>query len=213
MSLPGSNPARFVELEFPPANGPILDRFRSYHQVAVGMTITAAEVIALFNATFADERTVLVAGPGEPFYRAWQDDRPAEVIFAHGFVASAFHEIAHWCIAGRQRRSQDDFGYWYLPDGRDADQQAAFEQVEDRPQALEWAFHVAAGTQFHISMDNLGGPALDPEPFTLAVLRAADGYRRHGYPPRAQRWIDALAGALCRSGPPGGGHWQRCEIG
>lgn len=157
------------------------------------MTITAAAVIDLFNTTFADERTILVAGDGEPLYTPWRDDQPAQVIFAHGFVASAFHEIAHWCIAGRQRRTKVDFGYWYRPDGRTASEQAEFETVEDRPQALEWAFHVAAGTRFHISMDNLGGPVLDPGPFTEAVITAAAVYGRNGYPPRGQRWIDALA--------------------
>ena len=55
------------------------------------------------------------------------------IIFARGFYASALHEpeIAHWCIAGEQRRLLElittDYGYWYEPDGRDAITQAAFE--------------------------------------------------------------------------------------
>ncbi len=36
------------------------------------------------------------------------------------FFASALHEISHWCVAGKARREQVDFGYWYCPDGRDA---------------------------------------------------------------------------------------------
>ncbi|MDI8993212.1 elongation factor P hydroxylase, partial [Salmonella enterica subsp. enterica serovar Anatum] len=26
------------------------------------------------------------------------------IVFAHGFYASALHEISHWCIAGKARR-------------------------------------------------------------------------------------------------------------
>ncbi len=33
-----------------------------------------------------------------------------------------------------------DLGYWYAPDGRIEEQQALFEQVEIKPQAIEWLF-------------------------------------------------------------------------
>ncbi len=39
----------------------------------------------------------------------------------------------HWCIAGKARRNRVDFGYWYCPDGRDAQTQSQFEDVEVKP--------------------------------------------------------------------------------
>ena len=100
-----------------------------------------AWLITVFNDCFvASERTELIGGAEEPFYRSWHNDCLAQVIFTRDYRSSALHEIAHWCIAGKERRKQDDFGYWYAPDGRSTDQQLAFEQVEVRPQAVEWAF-------------------------------------------------------------------------
>lgn len=53
---------------------------------------------------------------------------------------SALHEISHWTIAGAKRRLLPDLGYWYAPDGRTKEQQDLFEQVEIKPQAIEWLF-------------------------------------------------------------------------
>lgn len=69
------------------------------------------------------------------------------------------HEISHWCIAGAQRRILPDLGYWYAPDGRTAEQQRLFEQVEVKPQALEWLFAQACLRPFRVSLDNLTGAA------------------------------------------------------
>ncbi|MEA7548766.1 elongation factor P hydroxylase, partial [Salmonella enterica subsp. enterica serovar Anatum] len=44
-----------------------------------------------------------------------------------------WYEISHWCIAGKARRELVDFGYWYCPDGRDAQTQSQFEDVEVKP--------------------------------------------------------------------------------
>jgi len=79
------------------------------------------------------------------------------VIFAHGFYASALHEVAYWCIAGEKRRQLVDYGYWYCPDGRDIQTQHQFENVEIKPQALEWLFCVASDFPFNVSCDNLQG--------------------------------------------------------
>ena len=57
------------------------------------------------------------------------------------------------------RRKQVDYGYWYEPDGRDHVQQQAFEQVEVKPQALEWLMALACGVPFEVSCDNLNGSA------------------------------------------------------
>lgn len=92
---------------------------------------------------------------GEPEYFPIQNGMPARIEFAHGFFASALHEISHWCIAGEARRRLPDFGYWYAPDGRTEKQQQAFERVEIKPQALECLFTLACNRSFEVSQDNL----------------------------------------------------------
>ena len=150
-------------------------------------------LIALFNQTFADFNTKLVLGNDEPVYLpASETCHYHQVVFAHGFFSSALHEIAHWCIAGDARRLQEDYGYWYCPDGRDAKQQAKFENVEIKPQAIEWAFTEAAGRKFQVSTDNLNGTQPDREGFTKNVEAQLKAYRQQGFPPRAQRFITAL---------------------
>ncbi len=156
------------------------------------------DLIALFSRLFAGERTVLVRGDGEPCYRPWgPGGEPAEVVFAHGFFASALHEVAHWCIAGAARRALPDYGYWYRPDGRTAEEQREFEHVEVKPQALEWIFSVAAGTAFHFSADNLdaGGAVASPAwiRFQESVAARARAYATHGLPPRAAPFAAALS--------------------
>jgi elongation factor P hydroxylase len=151
------------------------------------------KLIALFNQTFGDFNTKLVLGGDEPVYLpASESCHYHQVVFAHGFFSSALHEIAHWCIAGEARRLQEDYGYWYCPDGRDAKQQAVFEHVEVKPQAIEWAFTEAAGRRFQVSTDNLNGAQPDREGFTKNVEAQLNAYRHHGFPPRAQRFISAL---------------------
>ena len=154
----------------------------------------ADDLIRLFNDTFADtENTVLVKGDDEPLYLPADDEHPRNrVIFAHGFFASALHEIAHWCIAGKARRRRIDYGYWYRPDGRDAEEQAEFEQVEAKPQAIEKAFSEACGKPFEVSIDNLSGVSVDRARFEARVEIALEHYRRHGFPRRAQRFIEVL---------------------
>ena len=112
-------------------------------------------LINLFNALFIDQHVVLVRSNGEPEYFPAQNTHPARIEFAHGFFASALHELSHWCVAGDARRRLPDFGYWYAPDGRTAAQQQAFERVEIKPQALECLFTLACGRQFQVSQDNL----------------------------------------------------------
>ncbi len=109
----------------------------------------------IFNALFCHRNTVLVRGGDEPEYLAATHTTPAQIIFAHGYFASALHEIAHWCLAGQARRQLNDFGYWYCPDGRDAQTQARFEKVEIRPQAIECLLTLATGRYFYVSQDNL----------------------------------------------------------
>lgn len=154
------------------------------------------DLISLFNSGLgANYNTQLVKGDDEPLYRP-ADERCGyhQIIFAHGYYASALHEIAHWCIAGKARRLLEDFGYWYLPDGRDLQQQSEFEQVEVKPQAVEWAFCVAANKGFTVSADNLNGVDADTATFKRAVYQQVLIYLEHGFPARAQAFIESLAG-------------------
>lgn len=161
----------------------------------MNLTHRYQDIIQIFNQCFADSfRTQVVKGEGDPIYLpAEHDGGFHQVVFAHGFFASALHEIAHWCIAGPQRRLRQDYGYWYSPDGRDTAQQHAFEQVEIKPQALEWMFSVAAGFPFYISCDNLdGGYEPDRARFQQRVHQQVIDYLTHTIPERAGIFLHAL---------------------
>ncbi|MCC2605906.1 elongation factor P hydroxylase [Planctobacterium marinum] len=144
------------------------------------------DLIGIFNQCFASYNTRLVKGDGEPVYLP-ADDACAwhRIEFAHGYFSSGLHEIAHWCIAGEQRRQLVDYGYWYCPDGRNQEQQAAFEKVEVKPQALEWCFSVACGLKFRVSTDNLNGAPVDRFAFQDKVLHQVEFYLQQGLPARA----------------------------
>lgn len=114
------------------------------------------------------------------------------MIFAHGFYASALHEIAHWCVAGARRRELVDFGYWYKPDGRSADEQAEFERVEVRPQAFEWLMSCAAGKRFHFSADNLSAELGASDQFQQNVLTTVHQLLDTGLPERLGKLVHAL---------------------
>ncbi|AWL29734.1 hypothetical protein A7P53_12790 [Acinetobacter defluvii] len=118
-------------------------------------------LILHFNQWFSHLNVQLVRGDFEPEYFPATKDMPARIQFAHGYFNSALHEISHWTIAGEQRRLLPDLGYWYAPDGRSAEQQALFEQVEIKPQAIEWLFAQAFGRKFRVSLDNLTGEGGD----------------------------------------------------
>ncbi|UAA37509.1 elongation factor P hydroxylase [Paraneptunicella aestuarii] len=151
-------------------------------------------LIALFDEVFFHQyNTRLVKGDNEPIYLPADEQHSYHrIVFAHGFFASALHEIAHWCVAGAERRKLVDFGYWYCPDGRSAEQQAEFEKVEIKPQALEWCFSVAAGFPFKVSVDNLSGEAGDRFAFQETVYQQVKAYMQQGLPKRAQMFVDGL---------------------
>lgn len=160
------------------------------------MTHQIADLMTLFDRTFYHSfNTRLIKGDDEPVYLpANEHNSYHQIVFAHGYFSSALHEIAHWCLAGEARRQLEDFGYWYLPDGRDANQQAVFEQVEIKPQAIEWALSVAAKCIFNVSADNLNGQAEpDIQGFSAKVYQQVKYYLTHGFPPRAQQFIEVLA--------------------
>lgn len=158
------------------------------------MQHTPEQAVKLFNALFIPtHNTQLVCCASEPIYRPADAEHPHHrIIFAHGFFASALHEIAHWCVAGKERRQLEDFGYWYEPDGRNAERQAEFEKVEVKPQALEWIFSRSADFQFHFSADNLSAEVGASETFKKAVYAQVQRYLTTGLPKRAKMWSDAL---------------------
>jgi len=156
---------------------------------------SVADLVDLFNRLFESvENTRLVRGGAEPVYLpASKDCHYHQVVFAHGFFSSALHEVAHWCLAGRERRLQLDYGYWYAPDGRDQQQQIEFEHVEIKPQALEWILSRSCGKRFRVSTDNLNGTESDSMPFKIAVYQQVQDYCREGLPVRAKVLCEQLS--------------------
>jgi elongation factor P hydroxylase len=159
-------------------------------------------IIKIFNGLFINnENTVLVGGANEPLYiPSLSPEKPHQLFFRENFVSSALHEIAHWCIAGKQRRLQQDFGYWYQPDGRTVDEQAKFESMEVKPQALEWIFSNACGQKFNPSADNLNAcedDNADDIHFKQALIKQARQWcKSQQLPPRAKIFIEALTKEL-----------------
>ncbi len=147
-----------------------------------------------FNQHFKHLGVILSPGADEPFYQAPNKDKQSVIFSNQDFFSSALHEIAHWCIAGPERQKLDDYGYWYEPDGRNHEQQAAFYQVEIRPQAIEWAFHLAANCAFKFSLDNLNNqPCFELETnFKRNVYAQLQDYFLNGFPASAQAVIQLL---------------------
>lgn len=169
-----------------------------------------APLIALFDGLFAETfNTLLRRAPEEPLYlpagmrltqtgergdddeREERESRHHRIYLARGFFSSALHEVSHWCIAGAARRLKEDYGYWYAPDGRDTEQQTAFESVEVAPQALEMLFHAAVDKPFHVSVDNLE-LEVDRDAFAQRVTQRAAEYEQNGMPARAAAFCHAL---------------------
>jgi len=151
------------------------------------------DLITLFNHTFSVPfNTVLIAGEDEPVYLpADAQNRQHRIEFAHCFYASALHEIAHWLVAGEERRLLVDYGYWYAPDGRDAKLQAEFEKVEITPQAIEWVLAASCGFKFDVSVDNLSGISIDRLSFKHKVHEKVMHYLQNGFSERTISLINA----------------------
>ncbi|MBK7950585.1 MAG: elongation factor P hydroxylase [Deltaproteobacteria bacterium] len=162
-------------------------------------SLGAADLERIFRDCFFEPyATVLEGGSPEPLYlpSAEPEHLPHRILYREDYFASALHEIAHWCLAGPERRLQEDYGYWYRPDGRSAEEQAEFERAEARPQALEWIFSDACRFDFHLSADNLAGALGPSDRFEAAVRLARAAYLAEGLPERAERFRAALARAV-----------------
>lgn len=161
--------------------------------------VSAELLVTLFNQLFLNSyNTCLEAGGDEPIYLPVSDDcdypcKHHRLIFRSDYVSSAFHEISHWCVAGEKRRQLEDFGYWYNPDGRTETQQRTFENVEIKPQAMEWIFSVAAGHKFNISADNLAADIGASEAFVKSVVEQARAWCSSPMPKRAAALVTALS--------------------
>jgi elongation factor P hydroxylase len=153
------------------------------------------DLINLFKDCFFENyNTLLVKGGDEPLYTPQNDKNPHNYIFfAKGYYASALHEIAHWLIAGNERRKLEDFGYWYEPDGRSGENQMLFQSVEVKPQALEWILSKAANFRFFISNDNLDNRQEDNEVFKNAIYAQVKYYCQNGLPQRAKIFRENLS--------------------
>lgn len=162
-----------------------------------------ADLVYLFDRCFKnDYHTILMGGASEPLYQpAVTNDSYHIIYFSYDYFSSALHEIAHWCIAGDMRRRQVDYGYWYEPDGRNAEQQQAFELAEIKPQAIERAFSEACLKSFRVSVDNLNGQqdinesqqVAHEKRFSKAVKSQYEYYESYGFPERAAQFLGALS--------------------
>ncbi|WP_233998926.1 elongation factor P hydroxylase [Microbulbifer pacificus] len=172
----------------------------------------------MFNSCFSSPaglNTRLAGGFEEPYYRPASTDGVSwhQVEFTRDYPASALHEAAHWCVAGAARRQLPDYGYWYAPDGRNSEQQAEFERVEVKPQALEWVFARACGLKFRVSADNLGAGLGPSETFRRDIWQQVQRYCCEGVNPRAGQFARALASAFARPDPLQPQHYRLEELG
>jgi len=135
------------------------------------MTLNLSKFVNTINHSYlANYQTVLKGGFSEPFYRPAKNKQVAMIQFTQDYYRSALHELAHWCVAGIERRQQEDYGYWYAPDGRTQEQQQLFYQGEIKPQAIEWALSLVCDIDFEVSVDNLNNSTVEgANEFQVAV--------------------------------------------
>ena len=152
------------------------------------------DLVNIFHSCFFEKyNTVLIKGEDEPLYLPADTNCPYNsLIFARGFFASALHECSHWLIAGEKRRTQVDFGYLYMPDGRSNVEQQLFQSMEIKPQALEWILSMAANYRFQVSIDNLNGAESDTYAFKLSLYNQVKAYCEKGLSERGESFRQAL---------------------
>jgi len=190
-------------------------------QSAIKLNLSDQQRLDLIAAVFSiqflkSENTQLIGGAIEPLYSpSSNNEEQHQLFFRENFVSSALHEIAHWCIAGKQRRLQQDFGYWYQPDGRTVDEQVKFESMEVKPQALEWIFSNACGQRFTPSADNLNASddVADDTAFKQALVQQARQLcDSQQLPPRGKIFIDALSKEFNTADPYNLTYYQRSYL-
>ncbi len=156
--------------------------------------IQLPDLLHLLNGHYLKKyNTKIEGGFSEPYYKASIGNNKAEIQFSYDYIRSALHELAHWCVAGIERRNQDDFGYWYAPDGRNQKQQNEFYQVEIKPQAIEWAFSIVCGIKFEASVDNLGTQVDGVITFENNVAQQLKLYCQNGFNKRVDEILKLVA--------------------
>lgn len=156
----------------------------------------AARIVRTFNDTFlASHHAAMRGGAAEPLYLPAVGASPAQIVFTYDYPASALHEAAHWCLAGEQRRTQRDYGYWYVPSPRNAEERIAFFRAEADVQALEAVFAQTCGVRFVVSADDFDASAEELARFEHDVM-ARLNVRRTTLPSRARTFRAALAAAF-----------------
>jgi elongation factor P hydroxylase len=150
------------------------------------------QIKAVFELEFGlSHRVCLNGGAEEPLYLP-SEHQPNQIIYTRDYPASALHEIAHWCLASAEQLKLKDWGHWYTPDGRGAEQQRRFQRAEARVQAIEWALSVAAGRPFRESSDNLSGEYIDDMAFKDQIHGHILRFCDRGLPERAGQLFDAF---------------------
>ena len=150
--------------------------------------LDAPAVELAFNGLFLRwYNTRMSGGAQEPLYLPAAPGEPAHLRYRQDFAASALHEAAHWCIAGPDRRREEDFGYIYVPLPRSPLQQQRFFAAELTTQALERYFAAAAGIDFYPSADNLEA---DIGEFSRALV---------AHTPRLKAWLSSPAASRARA--------------
>ena len=137
----------------------------------------------------------MLGGAAEPLYLPAQNGGAAALYYREDFAASALHEAAHWCIAGRARRDRVDFGYDYQPPPRTEQAQDAFFASEVKTQALECLFAQAANVEFRASADNLHANVTEFEDRLDWAKGAVENWLMQTTDTRARRFLTALASA------------------
>ena len=133
---------------------------------------------------------IIEGGADEPFYQAAKGNVKAVLYFRDNYPRSLLHELSHYCLAGDRRRKLDDFGYWYSPCGRSAEEQTKFELVEARPQGLEKVMCEILKIKFSASSDDFSGRA--PSDAFLNKLDIAYQEMRLTPPPTALKVLTCL---------------------
>lgn len=146
-------------------------------------------LIQLFSTVFPD--LIIQGGADEPFYEAAKGDSKAILYFRSNYPRSLLHELSHYCLASDRRRLLDDFGYWYFPCGRTAEEQSLFEQVEARPQGLEKRMYEMIGIKFIPSLDDFSGRPSSND--FLTRLDEAYQEMKLSPPPTAKKALTALS--------------------
>jgi elongation factor P hydroxylase len=145
-------------------------------------------LIGILASVFPD--LSIEGGADEPFYQAAKDNAKAVIYFRDNYPRSLLHELSHYCLAGDRRRMLDDFGYWYSPCGRSAEEQNKFEMVEARPQGLEKVMCEILKIKFSASIDDFSGRP--PSDAFLQGLEAAYQEMQTNPPATALKVLNGL---------------------